>query len=132
MRDRLDRKGYQQHEIEETIVFLLEAGFLDDKKLSHELMRQATTNRMLGFFGIKRFLKSRGLAPEVIGEALTYDESAEMQQIGRLIEKRLSVIADYPEPKRTRSLIGFLGRRGYSPSVIRKALRNARVREADE
>ncbi|HYQ47747.1 MAG TPA: RecX family transcriptional regulator, partial [Thermodesulfovibrionales bacterium] len=55
---------------------------------------------------------------------LAYDEETELLGIERLIDKKQKSIEKYPEPKRTRSLIGFLMRKGYPLHVIRKALKN--------
>jgi len=124
MRERLRKKGYQTEEIESAIIQLLASGFLDDRALAENLKRQAMTNKLLGFAGARRFLQQRGLSKEIIDEALAYDEDDELQNIRKLIEKKQKSISRYPEPKRTQSLMGTLMRKGYSLTLIRKALKN--------
>ena len=124
LRDRLRKKGYQQEDIDATVVNLRDSGFLDDEALAENLKRQAMTNKLLGFDGARRFMQQRGLPRQIIDQALTYDEETELRSIEKLIDKKQRTIEKYPEPKRTRSLIGFLMRKGYPLHIIRRALKN--------
>jgi SOS response regulatory protein OraA/RecX len=60
---------------------------------------------------------------------MRYDEATELVTLEKLIDKKRRTVEKYPEPRRTRSLIGFLMRKGYPLHLIRKALNN---RIADE
>ena len=124
LRDRLRKKGYQQEDIDAAVVNLRDSGFLDDEALAENLKRQAMTNKLLGFDGARRFMQQRGIPRTVIDRVLAYDEETELLGIERLIDKKQRTIAKYPEARRTRSLIGFLMRKGYSLPIIRKALKN--------
>lgn len=133
LRDRLKKKGYQEEEIEATVAYLLDSGFLDDRALAENLKRQAMTNKLLGFEGARRFMQLRGLSKEIIGEALEYDEEDELRNIRKLIEKKQRSLSRYPEPKKTERLMGSLMRKGYSMALIRKALKNTiRDEETEE
>jgi len=132
LRDRLRKKGYQQVDIDATVVNLRDSGFLDDEALAENLKRQAMTNKLLGFDGARRFMQQRGLPRQIIDRALMYDEETELRSIEKLIDKKQRTIEKYPEPKRTRSLIGFLMRKGYPLHIIRKALKNRYLHEEME
>jgi regulatory protein len=132
LRERLRRKGYPAEEIETTVSYLLDSGFLDDRALAENLKRQAMTNKLLGFEGTRRFLQLRGLPKEIIEEALIYREDDELRTIRKLIEKKQRSLSRYPEPKRTQSLRGSLMRKGYSAALIRKALKNTISNEETE
>jgi regulatory protein len=132
LRDRLRKKGYQQEDIDATVVNLRHSGFLDDEALAENLKRQAMTNKLLGFDGTRRFMQQRGVPRQIIDQALTYDEETELRSIEKLIDKKQRTIEKYPEPKRTRSLIGFLMRKGYPLHIIRKALKNRYLHEEME
>ena len=132
LRDRLRKKGYQQVDIDATVVNLRDSGFLDDEALAENLKRQAMTNKLLGFDGARRFMQQRGLPRQIIDQALTYDEETELRSIEKLIDKKQRTIEKYPEPKRTRSLVGFLMRKGYPLHIIRKALKNRYMHEEME
>lgn len=122
LRDRLRKKGYQAGEIETTVAYLLDSGFLDDRGLAEHLKRQAMTNKLLGFEGTRRFMQQRGISKEIIEETLEYHEDDELRNIRTLIEKKQKCLCSYPEPKRTQRLMGSLMRKGYSAALIRKAL----------
>ncbi|NJD55666.1 MAG: hypothetical protein FIA94_04575 [Nitrospirae bacterium] len=124
LRDRLRKKGCHPEEIEAVIGNLRDSGFLNDEVLAENLKRQAMANKLLAFDGARRFMQQRGLSREIIDRVLAYDEETELLGIERLIDKKKKSIEKYPEPKRTRSLIGFLMRKGYPLHVIRKALKN--------
>ena len=132
LRERLRKKGYPAEEIETTVADLLDSGFLDDRALAENLKHQATTNKLLGFEGARRFLQLRGLSNEIIQETLAYDEDEELQNIRKLIEKKQRSISRYPEPKRTQSLMASLMRKGYSAALIRKTLNNTTRDEEPE
>lgn len=132
LRERLKKKGFQAEETDAAVAYLLDAGFLDDRALAENLKHQALNNKLLGFEGARRFMQLRGLSKEIIGEALEYHEDAELQNIRKLIEKKQRSVSRYPEPKRTRSLMGSLMRKGYSPALIRKALKNTARDEENE
>jgi len=132
LRDRLSKKGYQQEDIDAAVLNLRDSGFLDDEALAENLKRQAMTNRLLGFDGARRFMQQRGLPRQIIDRALMYDEETELRSIEKLIDKKQRTIEKYPEPKRTRSLVGFLMRKGYPLHIIRKALKNRYMHEEME
>jgi regulatory protein len=124
LRERLGKKGHQPEDIEAALVNLRQAGFVDDEALAENLKRQAMTNKLLGFNGARRFMQQRGIPRAVIDRTLAYNEETELLAVEKLINKKQRTIEKYPEPKRTRSLIGFLLRKGYSQHIIRKALKN--------
>ena len=132
LRDRLRKKGYQQEDIDAAVLNLRDSGFLDDEALAENLKRQAMTNKLLGFDGARRLMQQRGLPRQIIDRALTYDEETELRSIEKLIDKKQRTIEKYPEPKRTRSLVGFLMRKGYPLHIIRKALKNRYMHEEME
>ena len=124
LRDRLRKKGYPPEDIEATVRYLGKSGFIDDRVVAENLKRQAMTNKHLGFEGTRRFMQQRGIPRDIIDGVLRYDKETELLNIRKLIDKKQKSSEKYPEPKRTRSLIGFLIRKGYSMQVIRKALKD--------
>jgi regulatory protein len=132
LRDRLKKKGYPPEAIDAVVQYLGESGFIDDRVVAENLKRQAMTNRHLGFEGARRFMRQRGIPREIIDAVLGYDEQTELLQARKLIDKKQRSSEKYPEPKRTRSLIAFLMRKGYPLQVIRKALKNHNTDEEME
>jgi regulatory protein len=122
LRDRLTKKGYQREDIEAVVLYLKEYGFLDDRALAENLKHQAMASKLLGFQGTRRFMQQRGLPRDIIDEVMGYDAGRELATLKKLIDKKCRTVEKYPEPKRTRSLIGLLMRKGYSLQLIRKVL----------
>ncbi len=122
LRDRLTKKGYEREDIEAVVLYLKEYGFLDDRALAENLKHQAMASKLLGFQGTRRFMQQRGLPRGIIDESMGYDAETELATLKKLIDKKRRTVEKYPEPKRTRSLIGLLMRRGYSLQLIRKVL----------
>lgn len=129
LRDRLRRKDFLSEDIDRVVEDLRTSGFLDDRSLAENLKRQAVTNKLLGHEGARRFMHQRGLSREIIDESLGYDEETEVLNMNKLIAKKLKTMATCPEPKRTRSLVGFLMRKGYRMGLIRKALNHISTHE---
>ncbi len=129
LRERLRRKGFLPEDIDDVLDNFRAAGLLDDRSYAENLKRQAVTNKMLGYESVRRFMQQRGLSRELIDETLAYNEETEFRNMRKLIEKKLKILASCPEPKRTRTLTGFLMRKGYRMGLIRKALHTARLDE---
>lgn len=129
LRNRLRKKGFRTEDIEETLRSLGASGFVDDRVVAENLKRQAVTDKHMGFQGARRFMQQRGIPRDLIDGMLIYDEKTELRHARILIDKKQKSSEKYPEPKRTRRLIGFLMRKGYSPQVIRKALKDRSVDE---
>ncbi len=132
LRNRLAKKGYRQDDVEAAVQSLKESGFLDDRVLAETLKHQAIAGKLLGFKGTRRFMQQRGLPRDIIDGALRYDEGLELVTLEKLIDKKRRTVEKYPEPRRTRSLIGFLMRKGYSLHLIRKALHDRNTDEEME
>jgi regulatory protein len=132
LRERLEKKGFSGRHIAGTLIYLKQAGLLDDHALALDLKRQAFHNKLLGYAGARSFLISRGVPDDIVDTSLTYDEEAEVQKIQKLIDKKLKSMGDYSDKKNARRLRDFLARKGYSYSAIRTALRNRMKFEEEE
>ncbi len=133
LRQRLEKKGFSEPQISDTLKHLKQAGYLDDQALALDLKRQAFNNKLLGNSSAKRFLLNRGVPVEIVNTTLEYDEETEAQKIQKLIDKKLKTMGNYPDEKKEKRLWDFLVRRGYTFSTIRNALQNLiRLEEAEE
>jgi regulatory protein len=120
---RLGEKGYLQPEVEDTVVRLKAAGFIDDARLAEALIRTCTERKLMGAAGCRRLLKERGI-PEEIFKSLRFTHEEEIQRAMRLVEKKSKLLAKYSPPVRKNRLFGFLQRRGFSTDVISAAMKN--------
>jgi regulatory protein len=132
LRDRLEKKGFSRRSISPVIQSLKDAKLLDDAGLAGQLRRQAQETRLLGYGSAKAFMMKRGLPRDIVEGALEFDESGELLNARRLLEKRLKSLGDHPTADDRRRLWNFLARRGYSSGTIRDALRDIQFEEAEE
>lgn len=122
MTERLVRKGFAQDVISTTIEDLKKAGFIDDRALAVGLKRQAYEGKLLGHGAARIFMYRRGLTREVVDAVLQYDEDEELQTLRRLLEKKTRLSGEVRTPVERRKLWNFLLRKGYSTSIIRRAI----------
>jgi regulatory protein len=124
LRERLIQKGFRADIIDRTLLYLKEAGLIDDRALALNLKRQAFERKLLGYEGAKSFLLKRGLSRDVVESALDYDEEAELENAVTFLDKKTNSIEYYPAKGKKRKLWNLLARRGYSSGVIRKAMKD--------
>ncbi len=132
LRERLVRKGFPEDAVSHTVAYLREAGFINDNALALELKRQAVGQKKLGYRAARSFMEKRGLPREIVESALEYDEDAEIGNARDLLKKKHKSVEDYLTTKERKRLYDFLLRKGFSSSVIRKALSDFEQEEGDE
>ncbi len=123
LRERLSGKGFPKAVVSSTISYLKRAGYLDDKALAVSLKRQAYKQRLLGYYGARKFLMKRGIPKTVIDATLDYDESCDMKNAKTLLEKKVAHLDNNITQRDQKRLWNFLVRRGYSLGVIRTVFR---------
>lgn len=113
---RLKRVGFAPSVIQQVLVFLQEDGLVDDRSFAREWVHWRLSNHPLGKNGLTWELKAKGIAPEIITEALEeLDEEWEYSLALSLAKQRLKQKGfDYPWYK----LAVFLNRRGFSSNTI--------------
>jgi len=129
LRERLSKKGFPDEVGNRTIDFLKKARYLDDEALADDLKRQAVENRLLGFRAAKAYLLRKGIPAGIAESALTYDEELELQNLKKLLDKKLGSMGNYLSEKEINRLFGFFARRGYSYSLIKKTLKDMKPDE---
>ncbi|HSW63505.1 MAG TPA: regulatory protein RecX [Dissulfurispiraceae bacterium] len=120
MRDRLAKKGYSEQTIAGAVEKLLNAGYLDDRRLAENLKRIASERKQLGNYGVNAYLHKRGICREVIESVSGDADEVEVAErlVGRKAERMITLDA---ETKKKR-LWGILARRGFSAATIRTVL----------
>jgi regulatory protein len=120
---RLRQKGFAEETCRETVDFLKDRKFIDDRVFA----RGWVTGRLKRPFGLKRIrveLLQKGLAKEVIEETFAgikagYDEPGIISQLAR---QRFSRLKGIDLIKAKQRVYGYLMRRGFSPDLIRDAV----------
>lgn len=114
IRNRLEKKGFSEAVIFETIEKLKEKGFIDDKKFIKKAEKIAE-DRFIGETGLKYYLTKRGINKELLNELPQIDEILIAQ---RLLDRKEHFLKDIPEDKKKAKIVGFLLRRGFSWDTV--------------
>ena len=120
---RLKQKGFSEELSQETVNFLKDRDFIDDRVFARGWV-SSRLKRPFGLRRIKQELIQKGLDKETIAETLAqakegYDESS---IIRLLAEKRFSKLKGVEPLKAKQRVYAYLMRRGFSPDLIKEAI----------
>jgi regulatory protein len=122
MLQRLGRKGFSEENARAVADYLKIKGYIDDERFAASLKRTAVEQRLLGRQGVVQYLLTKGiaagLAKETAGDEADYIETAT-----DLIQRKMRQLSGLDEQTIKRRLWATLARKGYSPEVIRKAMK---------
>jgi len=116
---RLKQKGFSGELCQDTVNFLKEKKFIDDRVFAKDWV-SSRLKRPFGLRRIKQELVQKGLDKEVIQETFAqakedYDEGS---VIKLLTEKRFSKLKGIEPLKAKQRVYAYLIRRGFSPDLI--------------
>lgn len=121
--DRLARRDFPADEIDATLQRLAGEGLLDDRRVAAAHIRVASRVKGRGRLRIARELETRGVAADLIREALdALPEEEDAEAIERILSRR-NVPARMSMADR-RKLFQQLLRRGFPSDAIARALRS--------
>jgi regulatory protein len=129
MEGRLRKKGFTESQALSAIKQLKDAGLIDDYSLAETLKRQAVETKMLGREGAKRYMLDRGISRELVDMVFSREENVEIDTAGRLVEKKLGPLRNYPADIVRRRLYNLLSRKGFSYETISKVLKNTNLKQ---
>jgi regulatory protein len=119
--DKLSKRGYDVEAIATVTASLRASGSLDDRRVADAHVRSASRIKRRGKLRIERELLARGVARNVVQQALAAigqdDDIAAIKQI--LLRKRVPARLDQAARRR---LFQHLMRRGFSADAISKVL----------
>ncbi|WP_439664356.1 regulatory protein RecX [Lentzea sp. HUAS TT2] len=106
------------------------AGLIDDAQFAEMWVRSRHTYNGLGRRALAMELRRKGVADEVVAEAVAVvDSEAEEERARELVRKRLRTLSGVDETTKIRRLVGALARKGYAEGlayrVVRDELRDA-------
>lgn len=123
MRERLGRR-FSPPVVEQTVARLLGAGILNDAEFASQLRQSRERRKPRGRNAIERELKQRGVADEIVEEALEGFDS--LAAAHRAVAPYAARQARADRATFDRRVSAFLGRRGFEPDVIRQTMRQLR------
>lgn len=120
-RTKLAGKGYGRSVAEAVTVRFKELGYLNDELVARQWARSLALNRLWGNYRIARTLKEKGIAADVIQEALALarEEITERAAVLRLLGKKGKGRGIGPEDKQEkRRVMQSLMGKGFPPGLI--------------
>lgn len=104
-----------------------ETGLIDDAMFANVVVNSRRKHKGLSKSAIKRELGTKGVAAEIIDEALSEVTSEqELETAQYLAAKKLRAMTHLAKDVQDRRLAGFLARKGYGGGVVYAAIRHAR------
>jgi regulatory protein len=124
LKTRLKQKGFSLALAESTVSFLKDRQFIDDRVFARGWV-SSRLKRPLGKRKIKLELMQKGVASEIIQEALTWanQDYSESQTVTQLAKQRFSKLQGIDPLKAKMRVYGYLMRRGFSPDLVGEAIR---------
>ncbi len=124
LRRRLRRDGFEPEDVEATLCWLKEIGYLDDRRTAKLYVENRNRFGPLGRLGLEAKLKEKGIDGAIIDQVINNPEQ-DYQLARRLAAERLTRLGTLPKQKQRQRLGSYLGRRGFSWEVIRSVLAEA-------
>lgn len=110
-----------------------EVGLIDDEAFTREWIEQRQSGKGLARRALSQELRRKGVADEVVREALDeVDPDDEEEAARRVVRAKLRSVASLPPEKATRRLVGALARKGHSPGVAYRVVREELALQGDE
>jgi len=104
-----------------------EAGLIDDAQFANVIVNSRRRYKGLSKSAIKRELSTKGVAVEVIEEAISeITAEQEFETAKDLAVKRLRTMSRLEPAVQDRRLSGYLARKGYGGGIVYAAIRYAR------
>lgn len=131
VRSRLMEKGFTEEQVAPEIERLARAGYLDDVRLSEEIVRIESERKGKGRTAIVAELRRRGIQPDDYAEALgSFDLESERERAEEIALRKLPSLRALDSRTAERRLYALLARRGYSGELARSAVAEAMLRYA--
>ena len=123
IRDKLKTKSISSKTTDQCIKYFKELSLVDDRQFAQKWINY----RLSKPFGINRIrleLKQKGISPEILEETLTQAQENfnEFDIVLELSQRRLEKYKNIDTNKAKQRLYGYLSRRGFSTSSIKKTL----------
>ena len=129
----LRKRGIPDEAADAVLARFEDVGLIDDAAFARSWVESRHYGRGLAGRALSAELKQRGVAADEIRAALDEQLSpdAEATAARRLVERRISGTRGLPAEQRTRRLAGMLARKGYSPGLAFRVIREALEAEGE-
>jgi regulatory protein len=129
----LRRRGVPDEAAQAVLERFAEVKLIDDAMFARAWVETRHHSRGLAGRALGAELRQRGVARDDIDSALEeLDPQQELETARELVSRRLAGTRGQPGRARMRRLVGMLARKGYSPSLAYRVVREALEQEADQ
>ncbi|WP_062218240.1 recombination regulator RecX [Streptomyces sp. NBRC 109706] len=124
--EALRRREIPEEAIAEVLDRFEEVGLIDDALFAEAWVESRHHGRGLARRALARELRTKGVAPAVIDQAVDQlDPEREEETARALVARRLPATRGLPPVKRMRRLVGMLARKGYAEGLALRLVREA-------
>ncbi|HJP65457.1 MAG TPA: regulatory protein RecX, partial [Actinomycetota bacterium] len=116
---------FEPEDVDTALADLVRAGLVDDQRFATELVRSRSGRRLAGSRLIRQELRQKGVAPQLVDEAVADAEGTEEDRAFRLAEQRAARFGRLDPDATARRLIGVLQRRGFGYDAAKRAAMHA-------
>lgn len=110
-----------------------DVGLIDDGAFADAWVESRHHDRGLARRALARELRTKGVDPELIDEAVGQLDSAQEEATAReLVARKLRSTRGMERDRRVRRLAGMLARKGYAPGVALRVVREALESEGED
>jgi regulatory protein len=129
----LRKRGIPDEVADEVLGRFEDVGLIDDAAFARSWVESRHYGRGLAGRALSAELRQRGVPPDEIRAAIDEQLSpdAETDAARRLVERRIAATRGLPAEQRTRRLAGMLARKGYSPGLAYRVIREALEAEGE-
>jgi regulatory protein len=122
--ERLKRKKFEPRVISETLAFLKEKRFLDDRLFAKTWIEWRIA-KPLGVIRLRQELRAKGIDKEIIDETLEEVKKnySEESVVSGLAKERFKKLKGVERNKAKQRILGYLLRRGFSTDLVIEAIR---------
>ena len=120
--EKLVGKGYDENQIEDTVEFLKNYGYIDDKRYASHFISDAINLKKWGKIRIRSELLRKGIDREIVDFAIE-DAFSQIDDDRVLLQMQSRFKdADFSNMKERNRIFGFFIRRGFTPDEIKDAM----------
>jgi regulatory protein len=124
--DALKRKGVPEDVAERVLGRYSDVGLIDDVAFARAWVQSRHTGRGLARRALAAELRQRGVDADTVNDAVGELDPAHEEAAAReLVRKRVAATQGLDPVKRTRRVLGVLARKGYSPGLSYRLVREA-------
>lgn len=131
--EALRQREIPEEAAEELLSRFEDVGLIDDAAFANAWVESRHRTRGLSGNALARELRTKGVDPEVISEAVGRLDSAQEELTARsLVDRKLAATRRVEPTKRMRRLVGMLARKGYPQGLALRVVRQALEEEGEQ